>query len=109
MLASLSRQQSLILYFALLLRMGGLPLELSKKLITELNESIASTSAAHFQSEITKENNKLRDEKRQLEHELKKYLDRQSNNFTPRSHNSIRAISIPMGGSPKQRIKPKRR
>jgi hypothetical protein len=84
-------------------------LESSEKLITALQNRITSTATEHSQSELTKENNKLRDEKRQLEHELKKYLDRQSNNFTPRSHNSIRAISIPMGGSPKHRIKPKRR
>lgn len=84
-------------------------LETSEKLITELQGRMASTVAAHSQSELVKENDRLKDQIRQLERALKPHLDRQTNDFTPRSHNSIRAISIPMGGSPKHRIKPKRR
>lgn len=84
-------------------------LESSKKLIKELQDHIANTVATHSQSELARENDRLRDEKRQLERALKPHLDRQSNNFIPRSNSSIRAISIPTGGSPEHRIKPKRR
>jgi len=79
-------------------------LEAAKRAFSELEQRTATKGTT-----LAQENAKLKEERQWYIQTLRPLLNRQTNNFTARGNSSIHAIPIPMGGSPKHRIKPKRR
>jgi hypothetical protein len=79
-------------------------LEAAQRAFSELEQRTTTKGVT-----LAQENAKLKEERQWYIQTLRPLLNKQTNNFTPRGNGSIRAIPIPMGGTPERRIKPKRR